>query len=137
MATAYLTRRTTFSAAHRLHSPLLSDAENLRVFHKCNNPNGHGHNYELFVTIRGPVDTRTGMIMNLVDLKAAIDDAILRHVDHQHLNQGVPMFQDVNPTVEMMTVVFWKALQKSLPQGLLHEVRLLETENNSAVYRGE
>lgn len=137
MAIAYLTRRTTFCASHRLHSPNLSDDENRRVFHKCNHPNGHGHNYELEVTIRGEVDPKTGMILNLVDLKAAIEDAVIQHVDHRHLNLDVAFLRGINPTAENLVVAFWKQLEKKLPQGLLHELKLLETENNFAIYRGE
>jgi 6-pyruvoyltetrahydropterin/6-carboxytetrahydropterin synthase len=137
MAIAYLTRRAVFCASHRLHSPQLSDEENRRVFGKCNHPNGHGHNYELQVTVRGEIDPRTGMILNLTVLKAAMEEAILRHVDHRHLNLDVEAFRDVNPTAENMAVVFWRLLEPKLPRGALHEVRILETENNFAAYRGE
>lgn len=137
MATVYLTRRATFCASHRLHSEQLSDEENQKLFGKCNRPNGHGHNYELEVTIRRVVDPKTGIIMNLDDLKQAIEDSILSKVDHRHLNLDVAEFKDVNPTAENMVVVFWKLLQEALPHGLLYEVKLRETENNTAVYRGE
>lgn len=137
MAISYLTRRATFSASHRLHSPALSEAENQAVFGKCNNPNGHGHNYTLEVTVRGAVDPKTGMVMNLTDLKKAMDTQVIDLVDHKHLNLDVPLFAEIVPTAENMAVVFWKLLEKSLPAGLLYEVRLHETENNMAVYRGE
>jgi 6-pyruvoyltetrahydropterin/6-carboxytetrahydropterin synthase len=132
----YLTRRATFSAAHRLHSADLSDVENRQIFGKCNNPHGHGHNYVLEVTIRGQIDPRTGMVINLVDLKDAIEDVIIKPMDHKHLNYDVPVFRDLNPTAENMAVVFWKLLAQKLP-GLLHEIVLHETENNVVVYRGE
>lgn len=132
----YLTRRSTFSAAHRLHSADLSDSENKAIFGKCNNPHGHGHNYVLEVTVRGKVDPHTGMVMNLTDLKKAIDELIIEPVDHKHLNYDVPIFRELNPTAENMAVVFWKLLESRLPD-LLHEIKLYETENNVVVYRGE
>ena len=138
MPVLYLTRRSTFCASHRLHSPDLTDDENRRVFGKCNHPNGHGHNYELVVTVRGEVDPRTGMVMNLSDLKRVVKDAVVDLVDHTHLNFDVPAFRGVIPTAENMAVVFWGLLDAALPRrGLLHEVKVRETENNSATYRGE
>lgn len=137
MAIAYLTRRATFSASHRLHSPELSEVENKKVFGKCNNPHGHGHNYVLEVTVRGEIDSRTGMILNLTDLKKAMDEQIIELVDHKHLNLDVPLFDEIIPTAENMAVIFWKLLEQVLPTGLLYEVRLHETENNLAIYRGE
>lgn len=133
----YLTRRTTFSAAHRLWSEHLTDAENYAIYDKCANPNGHGHNYILEITVRGWPDEHTGMILNLTDLKAAIENAIIKWVDHKHLNYDVPWLEGIIPTVEMLTVVFWRQLEKALPAGLLYEVKLQETENNLASYRGE
>jgi len=137
MPIAYLTRRASFCASHRLHSPNLNDEQNARLFGKCNHPNGHGHNYEIEVTVRGSIDPKTGMIMNLSDLKTAIDQSILAHVDHRHLNIDVEMLRGINPTAENIAVVFWRELDKSLPRGALHEVRVKETENNFAIYRGE
>ncbi len=137
MAVVYLTRRATFSAAHRLHNPALSAEENRRIFGKCNNPNGHGHNYVLEVTVKGEIDQPTGMVLNLTDLKLAIEEAILNEVDHKHLNLDVPIFQEINPTAENMAVVFWRLLERRLPSGLLYELKLHETENNVVVYRGE
>ncbi len=133
----YLTRRAQFNAAHRLHSADLSDEENRQVFGKCNNLYGHGHNYVLEVTIKGEVDPRTGMVINLTDLKAAIEEAIIKPMDHKHLNFDVPIFRDLNPTAENMAVVFWQLLEKQLGSDLLFEVKLHETENNLVVYRGE
>lgn len=133
----YLTRRTAFSAAHRLWSEHLTDAENYAIYDKCANPNGHGHNYILEVTVRGWPDEHTGMILNLTNLKEAIENAIIKWVDHKHLNYDVPWLEGIIPTVEMLTVVFWRQLEKELPTGLLYEVKLQETENNLASYRGE
>lgn len=137
MTTVYLTRRSTFSAAHRLHSPGLSDEENLEIFGKCANPNGHGHNYILEVTVRGEIDPRTGMVMNLAELKRTVEEAIIRPMDHKNLNEDVGVLQKINPTAENLAVVFWKLLEDRLAPGLLVEVRLHETENNIATYRGE
>lgn len=137
MPVAYLSRRAVFSSSHRLHADALSEQENQSIFGKCNSPNGHGHNYVLEVVVKAPIDARTGLVMNLVDLKTAIDDTVMRELDHKHLNLDVPAFKHLNPTVENMAVVIWKMLAQQLPEGLLHEVKLHETENNVAIYRGE
>lgn len=133
----YLTRRTTFSASHRLWSVHLTDTENYAVYEKCANPNGHGHNYTLEVTIRGQPQDQTGMVLNLTDLKSAINEAVINWVDHKHLNHDVPWLEGVIPTTEMLVIKFWQQLEAVLPAGLLYEVKLYETENNSAFYRGE
>lgn len=137
MAIAYLSRRSVFSASHRLHSADLSDAENVRLFGKCNSANGHGHNYVLEVVVRATINPKTGLVMNLVDLKQAIDETVMKEMDHKHLNLDVATFKNLNPTVENMAVVIWQMLEKKLASGLLFEVRLHETENNVAIYRGE
>lgn len=134
---AYLTRRAVFSASHRLNSLALSADENARVFGKCNGANGHGHNYVLEVTIRAPIDPATGMTMSLTTLKQVIDSEIIARFDHKNLNLDTTEFRERNPTAENMAVVFWGLLSARLPQGTLHELRLHETENNVAVYRGE
>ncbi len=133
----YLTRRTTFSAAHRLWSNVLSEQENYAIYDKCANPRGHGHNYTLEVTVRGEPDPRTGMVLNLTEMKRIINERVIDEVDHKHLNYDVPWLEDVIPTTEMLVVKFWKRLVSSFPDGLLYEVALHETENNSARYRGE
>ena len=133
----YLTRRTTFSASHRLWSNALSEAENYAVYDKCANPNGHGHNYVLEVTVRGNVDPHTGMVLNLTDMKRITNEQVINWVDHKHLNYDVPWLEGVIPTAEMLAIKFWERLESSFPPGLLYEVTLHETENNSAVYRGE
>lgn len=136
MTMTYITRRATFSASHRLHVASLSDEDNRRIFRKCNSPNGHGHNYVLEVTVKGNIDPVTGLVMDFTDLKAAIKDTILDQVDHKYLNLDVPIFKDLNPTAENMAVVFWNWLDHVLPAGMLHEIKLWETENCWAVYRG-
>jgi 6-pyruvoyltetrahydropterin/6-carboxytetrahydropterin synthase len=133
----YLTRRSTFSAAHRLWSGELKEKENYALYEKCANPNGHGHNYTLDVTVRGWPDKRTGMVMNLTDLKAAINESVINWVDHKHLNYDVPWLEGVIPTTELLVMAFWERLVPVFPEGLLYEVKLFETENNIAVYQGE
>lgn len=133
----YLTRRVTFSASHRLWSAHLSAAENFATYDKCANPNGHGHNYVLEVTVRGTPDPQTGMVLNLSDLKKAMNEQIVDWVDHKHLNYDVPWLEGMIPTTEVLVIQFWRRLEPALPDGLLYEVRLQETENNVASYRGE
>jgi 6-pyruvoyltetrahydropterin/6-carboxytetrahydropterin synthase len=133
----YLTRRTTFSAAHRLWSNYLSEEENYAIYDKCANPNGHGHNYVMEVTIRGMLDPHTGMVMNLTDIKQITDEQVIKWVDHRHLNYDVPWLEGVIPTAEVLAIKFWERLEQGFPKGQLYEVKLYETENNSASYRGE
>jgi 6-pyruvoyltetrahydropterin/6-carboxytetrahydropterin synthase len=133
----YLTRRVTFSAAHRLWSSYLSEEENHTLYDKCANPNGHGHNYTLEVTVYGEPDPRTGMVMNLTDMKRITHEQVIDWVDHKHLNHDVPWLEGVIPTAEMLAIKFWERLDRGFPRGLLYEVKLHETENNSAAYRGE
>ena len=133
----YLTRRTTFSAAHRLWSNYLTREENIALYDKCANPNGHGHNYVLEVTVQGTPDPHTGMVLNLTELKQAINEHIIDQVDHKHLNYDVAWLEGVIPTTEVLAMKFWQRLERVLPAGLLYEVKLYETENNIASYRGE
>ena len=132
----YITRKESFCASHRLHSPKLSDEENRLIFGKCNNKNGHGHNYIVKVTLRGPVDPVTGMVMNLTDLKKHIQ-SVLDPLDHKHVDLDVPYFKDVCSTAENIAVYIWNCLSKLLPEGLLYDVKVKETGRNSANYRGE
>ena len=133
----YLTRRASFSASHRLWSRQLTEAENYAVYEKCANPNGHGHNYVLEVTVRGTPDPQTGMVLNLTQLKDAMHEQVVNWVDHKHLNYDVPWLEGSIPTTEVLVVKFWDRLAEALPKGLLYEVKLYETENNIASYRGE
>ena len=132
----YLTRRVTFSAAHRLWSTQLSEDENYAIYEKCANPNGHGHNYVLEVTVRGEPDERTGIVLNLTTMKKIINERIITWVDHKHLNYDVPWLEGVVPTAEMLAIKFWERLAPEF-HGLLYEVKVHETENNAASYRGE
>jgi 6-pyruvoyltetrahydropterin/6-carboxytetrahydropterin synthase len=133
----YLTRRESFSAAHRLWSSELSEAENFHVYDKCANPHGHGHNYVLEVTVRGNPDPRTGMILNLTDLKRVMHEAVIDDVDHKNLNYDVSWLEGCIPTAEVLALKFWERLERVLPDGLLYDVTLHETEHNSASCRGK
>jgi 6-pyruvoyltetrahydropterin/6-carboxytetrahydropterin synthase len=134
----YISRRVEFCASHRLHNPEFSDAENDAIYGLCNNPNGHGHNYRLEVTVRGRVDPQTGMVMDLKRLKQVLEDVIVARVDHKHLNLDVDFMAGVIPTAENIAVAFWQILEQSLDGSCeLYEVRVWENENNVAFYRGE
>uniref|UniRef100_A0A8C5MQN9 6-pyruvoyl tetrahydrobiopterin synthase n=1 Tax=Leptobrachium leishanense TaxID=445787 RepID=A0A8C5MQN9_9ANUR len=133
----HISRSMSFSACHRLHCLSLSDEENKRIYGKCNNPNGHGHNYKVIVTVRGKVDPVTGMVMNLTDLKQYMEEAVSVPLDHKNLDKDVPYFKNVVSSVENVTVFIWEELQKRLTKGLLYEVCVHETDANVAVYRGE
>ena len=133
----YLTRRASFSASHRLWSEQLTDLENYAIYEKCANPNGHGHNYVLEVTVQGVPDPQTGMVLNLTDLKRVMNKQVVELVDHKHLNYDVPWLEGCVPTTEVLVIKFWERLVSSFPAGMLYEVKLYETENNVASYRGE
>jgi 6-pyruvoyltetrahydropterin/6-carboxytetrahydropterin synthase len=132
----YLTRRETFAAAHRLWSDALSEAENRALFGKCAYDHGHGHNYVIEVTLRGPIDPKTGILVNVTELRDTIRRLILDDVDHRHLNHDSKLCRGINPTVENLTVLFFKVLRAHYGE-LLYEVCLHETEKNWARYRGE
>uniref|UniRef100_A0A8C7L8B2 6-pyruvoyl tetrahydrobiopterin synthase n=1 Tax=Oncorhynchus kisutch TaxID=8019 RepID=A0A8C7L8B2_ONCKI len=132
----YITRVQSFSACHRLHSPTLSDEVNKRIFGKCNNPNGHGHNYKE-VTVRGKIDRHTGMVMNITDLKQHIEEVIMIPLDHKNLDKDVPYFANVVSTTENVAVYIWDNMVKQLPANLLYEVKIHETDKNIVVYRGQ
>ncbi|XP_049745261.1 6-pyruvoyl tetrahydrobiopterin synthase isoform X3 [Elephas maximus indicus] len=115
----------------------LSDEENLKLFGKCNNPNGHGHNYKVVVTVHGEIDPVTGMVMNLTDLKKYMEEAIMKPLDHKNLDLDVPYFAHVVSTTENVAVCIWENLQKFLPMGVLYKVKVCETENNIVIYKGK
>lgn len=134
----YLTRRETFSACHRLHSKQLSAEENVKIFDKCNNPNGHGHNYVVEVTVKGHVDSATGMVMNITDLKKIIEKAVMKPLDHKNIDLDVDYFKDVVSTTENVAVFIWNGIVKELPDNVkLDQVKIWETEKNIVVYKGE
>ncbi|MCZ6916651.1 MAG: 6-carboxytetrahydropterin synthase [Gemmatimonadetes bacterium] len=131
-----ITRRVHFSAAHRLHDPALSDEENLRVFGPCSNPNYHGHNYELDVSVTGEVDPATGYVADLGTIKRLVEERVISCLDHKNLNLDVPAFADLNPTAENIVIVIWQMLQGGLP-AKLEKLVLWETPQNYVEYRGE
>jgi 6-pyruvoyltetrahydropterin/6-carboxytetrahydropterin synthase len=138
-----LTRAYDFSASHRLHSRFLSDLENIETFGKCNNPRGHGHNYEVEVTLAGVPDGSTGMLYSADALDRIVAENVLLPLDHKHLNDDVADFRDINPTSEMLAVVIWRRLASHLPSKAeagtvwLEKVLVRETARNAFEYYGE
>jgi len=131
------TRVLRFNAAHRIHNPELSDEENRRLFGKCNNPHGHGHNYTLEVSVRGPVDDRTGYVMDLGALKRIVEAEFVDRVDHRNLNVDVEVMRGINPTAENIVVTCWRVLAPCVAPATLARLRLWETENNYVEYDGQ
>ena len=136
MATVTVTRLVRFNAAHRVHNPLLTDAENVRLFGKCNNAHGHGHNYTLEVSVTGETDPTTGYVLDLGEVKRIVEREWVTHVDHRHFNMDVPFMQGINPTTENIVVACWKRLEPALRPSRLTRLRLWETENNYVEYEG-
>jgi len=132
-----VTRRLMFNAAHRVHNPALSDAENHRLFGKCNNPNWHGHNYTLDVSVRGPIDERTGYVVDLGALKGLVTERVVDQMDHRNLNLDVPFLHGIIPTSENIIVAIWRELQPAIRPGRLVRLVLWETTNNYVEYSGE
>jgi 6-pyruvoyltetrahydropterin/6-carboxytetrahydropterin synthase len=132
----FVTRRETFSASHRLFNPHLSEARNFELFDKCANPNGHGHNYVLEVTVAGEPAADSGYVIDIKKLKDIIRSEIIAKVDHKHLNFDVDFLKGINPTSENVAKAFWNILKEKITDGRLYSVRLHETENNSVEYRG-
>ena len=131
-----VTRRMRFNAAHRVHNPRLSDDENRDLFGKCNNPNWHGHNYVLEVAVEGPIDERSGYVVDLGMLKGIVQREVIDQVDHRNMNVDVPFLQGINPTAENIVVACWRVLEPSVSPGRLKRLRLWETENNYVEYEG-
>jgi 6-pyruvoyltetrahydropterin/6-carboxytetrahydropterin synthase len=130
-----LGRRYRFAASHRLHSAQLSEGENSRIYGKCNNPHGHGHNYMVEVRFSGAVDPATGMIANLANLDAFVNERVIEPFDHRSLQDEVPAFREVVPTTENLCIEIYERLQ-SFPSAKLEAVRIEETSNNSCEYAG-
>lgn len=133
----YLTRKCEFSASHHYHNPAFSAEENRRVFGKCNNPNGHGHNYTLEVTVKGNVDARTGFVVDLKELKEIMNHEVVDAMDHRYLNKEMPEFASLIPTTENIAIVAWKRLESKLKVAKLHRIRVYETPDLWADYYGE
>ena len=135
----YLTKRVRFSASHRLHSPELTDAENREVYGLCNNPNGHGHNWVVEVTVRGELHEASGMVMDLNRLRLLVMEKLIARVDHLHLNHDVPFLAGVVPTAENIARAFWRELEPEIEghEGCrLHRIRVRESRNNYVDYTG-
>lgn len=132
-----ITRRLLFNAAHRVHNPALSDAENQRLFGKCNNPNWHGHNYTLDVSVTGSVDDRTGYVIDLSVLKAIVEREVIAKVDHRNFNLEVDFMQGVIPTTENIVVQMWRVLEPAIAPSRLTRLVLWETPNNYVEYDGK
>lgn len=135
MTSARVTRRYRFAAAHRLHSDELSEEENWNVFGKCNNPNGHGHNYVVLVTVEGPVDPKTGMAVDLLALDEVVIERVVRRFDHHDLNQD-PEFAARTTTGENLVMLIWDLLVKEIPAAQLKKVGVIETRDNYFEYAG-
>jgi 6-pyruvoyltetrahydropterin/6-carboxytetrahydropterin synthase len=134
----YITRKEHFNAAHKLYNPSWDEAKNLEVFGKCANKNWHGHNYELYVTVKGEINKDTGFVVNLKDLGDLIKSDITEILDHKNLNMDVPGLINILPSTENMAIFIWDILMPEIKQmgAELHCVKLCETENNYVEYFG-
>ncbi len=134
----YITRRERFNAAHRLFKPEYSDEKNLKVFGKCSNPNWHGHNYTLFVTVKGEVNPDTGFLVNLKDLSALIDQRIIEKLDHRNINLEVDFMSGKLASTENLAIAIWNELSEDIVSlgATLHSIKVFETENNFVEYLG-
>lgn len=134
----HITRRERFSSAHRLFVPSWSEEENDAFFGACNNPNWHGHNYELFVTIKGEVDRETGVLVNLKDLSRLLKNQIIDKMDHKNLNVEVDFLKGCVTSAEMIAIKIWEELENPVKElgAELHKIKLIETENNFVEYFG-
>lgn len=137
MAIVTVTRRLRFNAAHRVHNPAFSPEKNVSVYGKCNNPHGHGHNYTLDVSVRGPIDESTGYVIDLGVLRDIVEKHVVDQTDHHHFNHDVPYMAGINPTSENIIVGMWKVLEPVVSPGKLVKLKLIETENNFVEYEGE
>lgn len=132
-----VTRHLHFSAGHRLHLPDLTDEENRELYGPCANPSGHGHNYDLEVTVAGRVDPETGFVIDLSRLKELVNRSVVDDVDHQNLNVDVPWMEGRVPTTENLAVAIWNRLEGRLDGAELVSVKLWETDRNVVEYCGE
>jgi 6-pyruvoyltetrahydropterin/6-carboxytetrahydropterin synthase len=132
-----VTAKLDFSAAHRLHNPDRDAEWNRTVYDKCDNPAGHGHNYEIEVSVEGEVDPETGMVIDLKELKQIMRRTVIDRVDHRNLNEDVDFLRGIIPTAENLARCFWQQLEPAITRGTLHQIVLHETSRNSVTYRGE
>lgn len=134
----YITRKEMFNAAHRLFNPEWSDDKNAKIYGKCSNPNWHGHNYTLFVTVKGEINPETGFLVNLKDLSALIKTKIIDKIDHKNLNLDVDFMKKKIVSSENIAIAIWQELEQAVKAlgPSLHCIKLLETENNFVEYYG-
>jgi len=134
----YITRRERFNAAHRLFKPEYSDEQNLQVFGKCSNPNWHGHNYTLFVTVKGDVNPDTGFLVNLKELSTLIDESVIEKLDHRNINLEVDFMSGKLASTENLAIAIWNELHEPISTmgATLHSIKVYETENNFVEYLG-
>lgn len=133
----FITKKLDFCASHRLYNPAFSDEKNQEIFGLCNNPNGHGHNYTLEVTVAGKVVEETGMVLDLKALKGLVQREVIDKVDHKNLNVDVTFLTGIIPTAENLAVKFWDILEPHVQGGKLYQIKLFESERNFVIYRGE
>ena len=137
MATVRITRRLHFSAAHRLHNAAFSEERNRELYGLCENPNWHGHNYELDVTVEGPIDPETGYVLDLKALRDVAEEAVVADLDHRNLNLDVAWLEGILPSTENLVVAIWDRLAGRIPAGRLVRLVLWETPRNYVEYTGE
>ena len=138
MPILYISRKAHFNAAHQLWIPSLSEEENFEMFGKCANPNFHGHNFDLYVSVKGSPDPKTGLVMDLKVLKKIINEQVVDQLDHQNLNIDVPWLAGIMPSIENIAVAMWQRIEPHLPESVsLHKITLWETQNNFVEYYGE
>ncbi len=138
MKTVYITRRETFNAAHKLYREDWSDEKNLEVFGKCSNKNWHGHNFAIYVTVKGVPNPETGFVINLKDLSDIINDEVIEPLDHKNLNLDVPFLKGIMASTENIAVQVWDRIKTPIEKagGVLSKIKLVETENNFVEYYG-
>lgn len=138
MPTVFITRRERFSAAHKLSRPDWSLEQNMNVFGKCSNPNWHGHNYELWVTVKGEPSNETGFVADLSQVSRIIKERVIDLVDHKNIDLDVPFMKGTYSSTENLAIAFWKQLEQPINAlgCTLHCIKVQETENNSVEYYG-
>ena len=137
MGICYITRKEHFNAAHRVFVADWSEEKNYEVFGKCANKNWHGHNFSLYVTVKGSPDPVTGFIVNLKDLGKLIKAKVIDKLDHMNLNLDVDFLQGIMPSIENLAIAVWQQLEPEITEGKLHCIKIVETENNYVEYFGE
>ncbi len=138
LKTVYITRRETFNAAHKLYNEKWSEEKNEEVFGKCSNANWHGHNFSIWVTVKGLPDPNTGFVINLKDLSIIIKEFVVEPLDHKNLNLDVPFLAGILPSTENMAIEIWEIIKEPIAKagGELAKIKLVETENNFVEYYG-